>query len=606
MIPERLEGRKRNYFLILSAVSISLLFIAVKLFGMQIFAGGFYKEASEQNGVRIVPISAPRGIISDTDGTVLVKNRPSYSIYLVPYEVDNLDSAVIRLGQVLGKSPDDIKEQIRLGWQGRFQPIRLKRDIEFETVCFIEEHSLEFPGITFQVEPTRLYPESNYGSHIWGYVGETTEGDLDREEFEDYNLGDVVGKEGLEKQYERYLRGRSGLRYLEVTAGGKILGELPGKDTIKPVRGSEMTLEIDWELQKIAEEKLDSAGSGAVVAIDPRDGGVRILASVPDFDANLFSGVVSKAVWESVSSDSLHPLFNRAVKGTYPPGSTMKPFTAAAGLENRVITLTTTFDPCGGAKKFGNRTFRCWRPAGHGRLGVVDAIIQSCDVYFYQLGVQVGLDRWSEIASGCRFGLSTGIDLPGEVKGLVPSSSYFDSRYGERGWTRYLVVNLAIGQGELLVTPLQMAVLFAALGNKGTIYRPRIVSRIISPEGDTMTVEPEIVGNLPITEQNLEILHRGLVGVVSGERGTAHAAAIAEIPVAGKTGTAQNPHGEDHAWFVCYAPAQEPEIAIAVLVENAGHGGSIAAPLARKILEKYFENRSLSMEESVPDSLGNE
>jgi penicillin-binding protein 2 len=266
----------------------------------------------------------------------------------------------------------------------------------------------------------------------------------------------------------------------------------------------------------------------------------------------------------------------------------------------------TTFDPCGGSKRFGNRTFRCWRPAGHGKLSVVDAIIQSCDVYFYQLGVKVGLDRWSEMASACRFGIATGIDLPGEVRGLVPSADYFDSRYGERGWTKYLVVNLAIGQGELLVTPLQMAVLYAALGNEGKIYRPRIVSRIISPEGDTTEFDPQIVSNLPIGEKNLDILHRGLQGVVSGERGTAHAADVEGVSVAGKTGTAQNPHGEDHAWFVCYAPAEEPEIAIAVLVENAGHGGSVAAPLAAKILRKNFEDRLLSMEQSAPDSTGDE
>ncbi len=520
-----------------------------------------------------------------------MKNRPSYSIYLVPYEVKNLDSTSEKLAVVLGREPEQIRKQIRLGWQGRFQPIRLKRDLDFNTVCFLEEHSLDFPGVTFQVEPTRQYPENNAGSHIWGYVGEVTESDLADAAYKEYSLGDVVGKDGLEKQYEHYLKGQSGLQYLEVTAGGKILGSLAGKERIKPVRGSEMILEIDWELQKIAETDLAERGSGAVVALDPRDGGIRILCSVPDFDANLFSGVISPEDWNAVMNDSLHPLFNRAIKGTYPPGSTMKPFTAAMGLENDLITESTTFEACPGARRFGDRIFKCWKPNGHGKLDLVDAIIQSCDVYFYQLGVLGGLDLWSETASANRFGLKTGVDMPGELDGLVPTASYFDSRYGVRGWTKYLVVNLAIGQGELLVTPLQMAVLFAALGNGGVIHKPRLVSSIFSPlDGEVIDVVPEVVGHLNISDENLAVLKKALIGVVNGQHGTAHAAAVKNVIVAGKTGTAQNPHGEDHAWFICYAPAESPEIAVAVLVENAGHGGSVAAPLAGKILRKYFEN----------------
>ena len=591
MTPDRSEGRLLNYRLLMLLIFAAIIFIFGKLSGMQLFSSGAYRKASQQNGVRVVPISAPRGVISDRNKRILVKNRPSYSIYLVPYEAKNLDSTSARLAGVLGREPEDIRKQIRLGWQGRFQPIRLKRDLDFNTVCFIEEHSLDFPGITFQVEPTRLYPENNSGSHIWGYVGEITESEFAGENYKEYSLGDVVGKEGLEKQFEPYLKGQNGLQYLEVTAGGKILGQLADKERIKPVRGSEMILEIDWELQEIAEKELAERGSGAVVAIDPRDGGVRVLCSVPDFDANLFSGVISPENWNAVMTDSLHPLFNRSIKGTYPPGSTMKLFTAAMGLENDLITETATFESCVGAKRFGDRSFKCWKPSGHGKLDLVGAIIQSCDVYFYQLGVLGGLDLWSESVSGNRFGMKTGIDLPGEFDGLVPTASYFNSRYGERGWTRYLMVNLAIGQGELLVTPLQMAVMFAALGNSGTIYKPRLVSRIISStDGESIDIAPEITGHLNISNENLAILKKGLVGVVADEHGTARATALKDITVAGKTGTAQNPHGEDHAWFVCFAPAETPEIAIAVLVENAGHGGSIAAPLAKKILQKYFEN----------------
>ena len=339
------------------------------------------------------------------------------------------------------------------------------------------------------------------------------------------------------------------------------------------------------------EKELAQRGSGAVVAIDPRDGGIRVLCSVPNFDANLFSGVISPEEWNAVMTDSLHPLFNRSIKGTYPPGSTMKLFTAAMGLENELIDESTNFESCVGAKRFGNRTFKCWKASGHGKLGLVGAIIQSCDVYFYQLGVLGGLDRWSETTSANRFGIKTGIDLPGELDGLVPTATYFDTRYGVRGWTKYLMLNLAIGQGELLVTPVQMAAMFAALGNGGIIYKPRLVSSIIPPFDDgIIDVEPEIAGQLSISDENLAILMKGLIGVIADEHGTARATALKDITVAGKTGTAQNPHGEDHAWFICFAPAESPEIAVAVIVENSGHGGSIAAPLARKILLKYFEN----------------
>jgi len=591
MIIDSPERRKSNYRIMILIVMAMMLFIVVKLFGMQLFSGGAYKKASERNSIRTVPISAPRGLIKDRSGTILVKNRPSYSIYLVPYEVKNLDSASVNIAVALGEDPGDIKERIDRGWKGRYQPIRLKRDVDFKTVCYIEEHALEFPGIMFQVEPTRLYPESDYGSHIWGYVGEITESDLAEDTEERYSLGDIVGKEGIEKQYEEYLHGENGFKYIEITAAGKMLGELPDRERVKPNQGDELILELDWELQKIAEEGLSERGSGAVVAVDPRDGAVRVLASVPNFDANLFSGVVSRAAWDAVMSDSLHPLFNRGIKGTYPPGSTMKPFTAAAAMENGIISQDKTFDPCVGVKRFGNRPFRCWRPGGHGRLNIVDAIIQSCDVYFYQLGVREGLDLWSKFGSDCRFGMRTGIDLPGEFAGLMPSAEYFDKRYGKNGWTRYLIVNLAIGQGELLVTPLQMAILYAALGNGGVIYKPRLMSSISTHNGESVKNKAEIVGSLPVSEKNLDILRGALLGVTEDEHGTARVAALPGIGVGGKTGTAQNPHGDDHAWFICFAPIENPEIAIAVLVENAGHGGSVAAPLAKKILDKYFDNR---------------
>jgi penicillin-binding protein 2 len=582
------DRRKSNYHILILAILASLLLIAFKLFYMQILSADFYRKASEENGIRMVPILAPRGLIVDRKGEILVKSRASYSMYIVPYETRDLDNVIIRLSGAMQMDATDLRTKIKLGWQGKFQPIRLMRDVDFKTVAYIEEHSLDFPGITFQVESTRQYPENNMGSHIWGYVGEITESELTKPKFANYTIGDIMGKEGLEKQYEEELRGQNGYKYLEVTAAGKVLGEFPGKPKLNPVRGSILNLEIDWGVQEVAERELAAQGSGAIVAIDPRNGAVRVMASVPEFDANAFSGVITPAEWKAVSEDSLHPLFNRAMKGTFPPGSTMKPFTAAAGLEYGGVTLDTHFDACRGAKAFGNRVFKCWEKRGHGALGMIDAIIRSCDVYFYQLGVREGLDAWSRMATECHFGQKTGIDLPGELPGLAPSQAYFDKRYGRAAWTKYLVVNLSIGQGEVLVTPLQMATLYAAIANGGDIYRPRLVSKIITPSGDSTIIPPEKTGRLPMSEATLNALHIALLGVVNSAGGTAHQAQVKGYTVAGKTGTAQNPHGGDHAWFVGYAPAENPEIAIAVLVENAGHGGSIAAPVARKVLEKYF------------------
>jgi len=606
MIYDGIENRKSNYKILLIGIFALTLFITIKLFGMQLLAGADYRLASEGNGIRVVPIAAPRGIIKDRNGTVLVKNRPSYSIYILPYEVKDMDSASVNIATALGEDPELIKKRIINGWKGRFQPIRLKRDIDFKTVCYIEEHALDYPGILFQVEPKRLYPVDNFGTHIWGYVGEITESDLAKEINDDYLLGDVVGKEGLEKKYENHIKGVRGTKLLEVTASGKVLGEISDKERKIPVQGAELQLEIDWELQIIAEEELKKRGSGAVVVIDPRDGAVRVIASVPNFDANLFSGVVSQKAWDAVMSDSLHPLFNRSIKGTYPPGSIIKPFTAAPALEVGLIDPQTYFEPCLGAKKFGNRSFRCWKPGGHGRLNLAGALIQSCDVYFYQLGVLEGVDLWSQAMDGYYFGVATGIDLPGEFSGLVPSTEYYNKRYGKRGWTKYLVLNLSIGQGELLVTPLQMAVLYAALGNKGTIYKPRIVSKIKYANGRELNNKPHYIDNLPISKENMDALLVGLKGVITHERGTARVAALPHIEVAGKTGTAQNPHGDDHAWFACFAPADNPEIAIVVLVENAGHGGSIAAPLAKKLLDKYFGTDSLTVTSPVFEITANE
>jgi penicillin-binding protein 2 len=581
--------RKFTMRLILSLVAICSIALLIKLFTLQVFATAYYRKASIDNSVRIVPIKAPRGEIIDRYGEVIVQNRPSYSVYLVPYEVPDIDKASAKLAEMLEMDEEYLKQIISTGWKGQFQPIRLKRDVDFQTLSVLEEHSLDIPGIVFQIEPTRLYPDSGFGSHLYGYVGEVSEAEIAANS--GYTKGEIIGKKGLERYYNDNLKGEDGISYLEVSAKGRILGKYPQREDVLPVRGATLQLNIDWGLQKKAEELLLAKGQGAVVAIDVRNGGVLALASTPLYDANMFSGVVPADKWSEIMADSTYPLLNRALQGIYPPGSTFKAFTAAMGLHYDKVKLESTFDPCYGHKRFGNRDFKCWKAGGHGRLDLEGAIIRSCDVYFYQLAVACGMDEFSEFMPQCGFGRLTGIDMPGEKPGLCPTVDFFNKRYGPNGWTKYLIVNLAIGQGEILVTPLQMAVLYAALANGGDIYKPHVVKAILNSDGSIQNITPEVEDTLPITDDHLEIIVEGLTGVVNEPEGTAGWIKVPGITLAGKTGTAQNPHGEDHAWFVCFAPVEEPEIAVAVLVENAGHGSSIAAPVARDVLKYYFRDR---------------
>lgn len=587
---QQIQSHKFKLRLTLGLLIFCSLAIAIKLFAIQVFASSYYRKASIDNSVRIVPIRAPRGTIVDRNDQVIVRNRLSYSVYLVPHDVPDINKAAASLADMLNMDEAYLKQIIAAGWKGRFQPIRLKRDVDFATVSILEEHSLDVPGLVFQVEPTRLYPDSGFGSHLYGYVGEVSESELANGK-ESFKKGDLIGKKGLERYYNSYLKGRDGVLYLEVSAKGRILGKYPYKHEQAPVTGATLTLNIDWELQKYAESLLVDKGQGAVVAIDVNDGGVLALASSPLFDANLFSGVVTPDRWAQIMADSTFPLLNRVVQGVYPPGSTFKAFTAAMALHYDKVSEERGFDGCRGQKKFGNRVFKCWRPGGHGKLDLHAAIVQSCDIYFYQLGLACGMELFEQFMPECRLGQLTGIDIPGEKAGLSPTIKYFDERYGKRGWTKYLMNNLAIGQGEILVTPMQMAVLYAALANGGIIYEPHIVHKISDENGDEIKILPKKLADLPISEAHRLIIVDALAGVVGEAHGTASWLRLPDIAIAGKTGTAQNPHGDNHAWFVCFAPAENPRIAVAVIVENAGHGSSIAAPIARDVVKFFIQGK---------------
>jgi penicillin-binding protein 2 len=586
MVDQRLD-RKFNFRILMGFYLLITIAIFIKLLTMQVFSASYYRQASLENSVRIVPIKAPRGAILDRFGNIIVRNRPSYSMYLVPYQVPDIKLIAAKLANFLNVDKSYLQNTIVAGWKNKFLPIRLRRDIDFTTLSILEEHSLDFPGVVFQIEPTRMYPDSGVGSHFLGYIGEVSDKEIETNP--DYQSGDMIGKKGIERFYDSYLRGRDGLSYLEVTAQGRVLGKYPEKENVEPISGATLTLNIDLEMQKLADRLLDSAGQGAVVVMDVNTGGVLTLASSPEFDANLFSGFISSDKWNEIVNDPAHPLLNRGIQATYPPGSTMKIFTAGMALYFDKVGAERGFDGCRGGKRFGNRVFKCWRPEGHGRLDLHGAIVQSCDVYFYQMGLACGMELWEKFMPLCHLGQLTGIDMPGEKPGNSPTIQYYNNRYGKNGWTKTYIVNLAIGQGEVLVTPIQMAALYAAVGNGGIILQPHIVKKITDSYGAETIISPKETGKLPLTQADLDFLISAMTGVTEEGGGTARSVHIPGISVAGKTGTAQNPHGNDHSWFVCIAPAINPEISIAVMVENAGHGSTVAAPLAKKILEYYFK-----------------
>lgn len=582
----------RAHRLILVLVMLFAI-LGIRLFSLQILSHAYYEQVSKNNSIRIVPVAAPRGFIRDRSGRLLVSNRALYTISYLPYIGGGKFEKIDFLSELIGIGSLELEKKISVKPKNRYAPVKLVRDVDFPTICKIEENAEKLPGIIYQVEITRKYPQSNYGSHLFGYVGEISDSELKNRDPNFYRSGDIIGIGGVEEQYDRVLRGIDGVSYMEVTASGKVIGTSPFKADIPPQIGSELVLNIDWEVQCLAESLLSEYVGGAVVAVDPSDGGVIAFVSQPNYDVNAFAGVVSEELWNSVANDTTHPLLNRACVGTYPPGSIFKLITAGAALEVDSVTIDDTFKPCYGAMRIGNREFKCWKETGHGRLDMLQAIIHSCDIYFYQLGMLEGLDVWSFYCNESGFGSKTGIDFPTESAGISPSAAYFNRKYGKGQWPRTLIVNLSIGQGEILVTPLQMACFYAAVANGGTFYRPRLVNRLVRPDGGIVTNQPEVLFQLPFSASTISFFVKSLAAVVADSQGTGRSGRIPGVTVAGKTGTAQNPHGEEHSWFCGFAPVEDPRIAVAVIAENAGHGSTHAAPIAREIMKAFLRRQEV-------------
>ncbi len=580
-------------------ILVVFVLLFLRLVFLQLIKGEEYRRLSETNCVRLKSIKQSRGLIYDRNKKLLVDNRPSFDLVMVLEDAASVPDTVSFLSSLINESYADLMDNIqKAGNTAFYKPVTLKKNISRDQLAIVEAHKFDLPGIHIEIEPTRYYIYPKMASHLLGYLGEVNREELQTEKYPHVKSGDSIGRYGVEKSFEPFLQGERGGRQVEVDVNGRVVKVLK---TVPPVSGNDLHLTLDFSLQQMAEDLLKDQG-GAVVAIDPANGDVLVMASSPGFDQNDFIGGISNEKWRLLMDHPGHPMTNKAIQAEYPPASTYKTVTAIAALEEKAIDIhSTTF--CPGYYVFGSRRYHCWSRYGHGKLTVREAIAQSCDVFFYQAGEKVGVDALAQYANGCGLGRATGVALDHERSGLIPTAAWKRSRYQE-SWQAGETLSISIGQGFNLVTPLQMAVFTAALANGGTLYRPRIVKNIKDSSGNIIKkIEPEITGGIPASRQTLELVKNGLLDVVQGDRGTARSIRIKEIEMAGKTGTAQvfsRKTGEkfdnkklartlqDHAWFVCYAPARNPVIAISVIIEHGEHGSTAAAPVAGAMVKQYL------------------
>lgn len=595
------SGFRFRLLCFLAFVVIIFAVLVVRLAHIQIMHGSYYRSLSENNRIRVQPMGAPRGKIYDRDGGLLVENRPAFNLMVVREDAGDLEKTLQRISQQVVVDKAAVKR--RMKGVPPFRPVLISRDIPRDALAYVVEHRIDLPGLRIVVEPLRKNEHGELAAHLLGYLGEINESQLAASRGKGYLVGDLVGQYGLERQYESTLRGRAGVRQVEVDALGRELLQLEGQ-TPKP--GSDLFLTIDLELQQLAEDLMGDH-NGVIVAMDPRNGEVLAFVSRPAFDPNLFASGISGKAWEKLTDNPDHPLQNRAIQGQYPPGSIFKIVVAAAGLEAGVITPKDTIN-CTGQYEFGDRVFRDWKPEGHGKVDLHKALVESCDVYFYQLGYALGIDRLEAYARGFGLGAPTGVGLGHEKAGLVPSRGWKLDTKGEP-WQPGETLGVAIGQGFNLVTPMQMAVLVSAIANGGTLLKPHLVREVRRPSGEVSArADREAAATLPISPRTLQLIREALRGVINEPMGTGARARLEGVVVAGKTGTAQviqrrtyqdnektqrklPKHLRDHAWFVAFAPFEEPSIALVVFIENAGIGGSHFATLARELIRAHLDIR---------------
>ncbi|MEK6690799.1 MAG: penicillin-binding protein 2 [Nitrospirota bacterium] len=587
------------------AILILIALIVLRIWYYQVLKGNYYRELSENNRLRIIKILPPRGIIYDREGIPLVENIPSFDISLVIEDIYIEDiykegDTISRLGKFIGIPEEEIKKKIEVAKRKEpFQPVKIKENASWEEVAVIEARKVDMPGVFVEVEVTRNYLYGDLGAHLIGHLGRITPEQVELEEYLNFPRGSLIGQWGIEKSFDNALRGIPGERIIEVDALGREVKVLAEKESIP---GDDIYLTLDLNTQKTAENALGKE-AGAIVAIDPNNGGILAFSSRPSLDPNMFSKGTQRQYWTDMMNNPIHPLMNRVTQSQVPPGSTFKIVMAAAGLETGKITPSTEVN-CQGSIRFGNRDFRCWKAGGHGRVSLHRAIVESCDVYFYELGKKLGIDVISKYAETFGLGKITGIPLPSEKTGLVPSTEWKNRALG-KPWFPGETLSVSIGQGYLLVTPLQMAQVAASVANDGIIYKPQVVKRINGKNG-YIDLLPEGT-KIQINNGTMKFLRDAMAGVVEEPGGTGHRARSTIARIGGKTGTSQiigmkervkseniPKRFRDHAWFVAFAPAENARIAVASFVEHGGHGGVSSAPLAKRVIEEYIKNNNKS------------
>lgn len=621
------EFRRRYRWMVL-AVLVTFLLLSARVAQLQVFQGELHQDQARRNIIGRVTLATTRGVIRDRNGKVLAANRPSYNVYVVPHKLD-LDKTWPQVVQLMGLSAGDesqLRERI-LKQTGKLarQQMLLKVDVSREVFAALKTHRDELPGVIASPVPVRYYPYGSLGAHLIGYMRETNQDDLARMGEAGYRAGDRLGAIGVERRWESYLRGQRGWKKRVMgRRARKNLGEFEAKyleepRRLEPVPGRDITLTVDIELEKSIERAMRGQLAGAVVVIDVRTGRLMAAISKPSFDQNIVSGSEGKkAIGQAFSrmyKDPLKPLLDKTISAAYPPGSTYKPFSALAALNERLITPKMGVD-CRGGYEFGRRYFRC--TGIHGRVDLHEAIVQSCNTYFYALGELIHIDRLSGIGMDFGFGVKTGIGVNPESRGRMPTRAWYARRYRGEGFRGGFTLLSSIGQGASTVTVMQLALSYAALANGGTLYQPQVVRSIETSDGTVVQEFPPRVRHIvDLAPQDLALIRDGLRGVVADRDGTAHEEALEGVDMAGKTGTAQVSHvtprgvdpkkvwyfNRDHAWFAGYAPSRAPEIAIVVLIEHGGGGGKNAVPVAMRVVRDWQELKSQRKTEKVTTKL---
>lgn len=581
-------------------IAFTLFFVLMlRLWYLQIAKGDYFRDKSENNRLRTIYIPSPRGFIFDRNGEPLVGNRPSFNVDFVIEDSPDVRTSLKQLSEMTAIDQqllaDRLKDQKK---RKRYEPKLVIKDVSRDLVARISANRIGMPGVVINPVPAREYFFANLAAHVLGYIREISGDQLKNPHYAGYRPGDQVGQYGVESRWERYLRGVRGVQTVIVNALGTKMEEAFFESEIP---GHNVHLTIDRKIQQVADESLNGK-KGALVVMDVRTGEILALASAPGFDPNVFAGELTKDQWVDIVDGPDNKLTNRVVQGSYPPGSVFKIFVALAGLTEKVINPQERIH-CPGFLMFGGRRFRCHKHSGHGSVNLYEALVQSCDVYFYTLGQRLGVDGIHDFAALFGFGESTDLGLAEESSGLIPSTEWKKRAFKkaeDQRWYPGETLSVAIGQGAITTTPLQIARALAALVNGGKLLKPKLVRAVIASDGRALEKSeiPEVTKEIRLDKNALAEVRKSLEGVVSDPRGTGRKAAMPEsskIGVAGKTGTAQVMSQDaggnvpnDHAWFAAYAPADKPQIVVVSLVENGGHGGAVAAPLVAKVMKAYF------------------